>query len=148
MPRGRPRSSGSNLESRIQEFAQRFARDIIAALSSAPLSDIARLSGNGARAAALATGTASAAAAGPGRRGAKGKRKMLNYPKCHWPGCNKNMSPRTRPWCGEHNRRVQSGEAAPAGAGPKNSASSAAAAKKPRARKKAARGGRGRRAAA
>jgi hypothetical protein len=109
MPRPRKPAKPSALESRVSELAATFAREVIAALRSAQLADIAALAGGLARSVARAP-------AAPAANGAKPKRRVVNYPKCRWPGCGKNMSPRTRPYCGEHNRRVQEELAADAAA--------------------------------
>lgn len=110
------KTSVSSLEARIQEQAQVFAREVVAALRSAPLSDLAVLSG------AVPT-IISAPQVTPGDTGltptGRKKRKMTNYPKCHWGSCQKNMSPRTRPYCGEHNRKVKAGIQPPKSSGPK-----------------------------
>jgi hypothetical protein len=80
---------------------------VIGALRSAPLSDIAALSSGRPATASVSNGESAAVIGRP-------KRKMTNYPKCKWGGCGKNMSPRTRPYCGEHFRRVRAGENPPA----------------------------------
>ena len=93
----------SALEARIQNLAGQFAREIIAALRRASLEDIAELSGGSAP--PQATGARAATGGSP--------KKRRNYPKCQWPGCGNNLSPRTRPWCGAHYRRVKAGEKPP-----------------------------------
>jgi hypothetical protein len=57
------------------------------------------------KAAAKKAKTAETAAEAP----AKARRKASNYPKCAWPECAKNRSPRTIPYCGEHSRAAKTG---------------------------------------
>jgi hypothetical protein len=112
---------------------------VVAALGSVPLSEIASLSG----ALGRLGQNGIPAAARPAVAVVK-KRRVLNYPKCAWPGCTKNRSPRTIPYCGEHFRANRAGETPPAVAATDDgNARSAAAGKarggraKARARKKA-----------
>ena len=82
MPRGRPKSGSTHsLESRIQAQAAQFAREIIAALRSAPLSDIAALSASrSAPVFATAALIVPSPATGTTPTG-RPKRRMVNYPK-------------------------------------------------------------------
>jgi hypothetical protein len=109
MPPRRPRS---DLESRIETLATTFARQVMTALRSVPLAEIALLAGANRVVAAVVAPSAVAEArvATPRRR-----RKISNYPKCAWAGCGKNRSPRTIPYCGEHYRAVKAGQTPPAG---------------------------------
>jgi hypothetical protein len=99
-----PRKS-SSLEAQIQTLATTFAREVVGALRNVSLSEIAGLSA--ALPQAVRAVVASATAPRPKRK--------YNAPKCAWAGCGKNRSPRTYPYCGEHNRAVKAGQTPPAG---------------------------------
>jgi hypothetical protein len=108
MPPRRPRS---DLESRIESLATSFARQVMTALRSVPLAEIAALAGASRVAAVVASSAVGEARVATPRR----RRKISNYPKCAWAGCGKNRSPRTIPYCGEHFRAVKAGQTPPAG---------------------------------
>jgi hypothetical protein len=92
----------------VQALAAAFAREVVSALRSVPLAEIAVLSH--ARPATRVV-VAPTPVAAPARR----KRRNSNYPKCAWAGCGKNRSPRTIPYCGEHFHAVKAGATPPPG---------------------------------
>jgi hypothetical protein len=110
----RPRKS-STLEAQIQTLATTFAREVVGALRTVSLSEIASLSAVLPQAVRKVRAAVASAAAPAPAAPAKKKRRILNFPKCAWAGCGKNRSPRTSPYCGEHYRAVKAGQTPPPG---------------------------------
>lgn len=113
--------SKGNLEGAIEKAASEFSKVIIAAVKSATLQELIALqAGAGAQKAKRKPGrprglkvakkkakkVAKKAAAAP----AKKKRVVKNYPKCAYPGCEKNRFPRGKGYCGDHWRLSLAGK--------------------------------------
>ena len=82
----------TSLEQRLTDLAQSFAHAIVNAVAATPLNAFSQVP--------QAALTAQASQAPQARR-------RYNAPKCVAKGCGKNLSPRTRPYCGEHWRAAQ-----------------------------------------
>ena len=110
----------SNLEGAIEKAASEFSKVIIAAVKSATLQELMALqaAGVGASKARRKPGrprglkiakakkvAKKATAAAP-----KKKRVVKNYPKCAYPGCEKNRFPRGKGYCGDHWRMSLAGK--------------------------------------
>jgi hypothetical protein len=98
MPRPRKRSE---LENQLQVLASSFIESIITSVRAAPVSEF------------IALGTVAAVPVPAPANGAPAKpRRTINFSKCQWPGCEKNRSPRTSPYCGEHYAEARAEKAA------------------------------------
>lgn len=97
--------SKTSLEQTIAEAAQIFAAQVIDAVKGATVQELIAMHG------ATSTSTQS------GRRpemsdpsAAAPVKKVKNYPKCAYPGCNKNRFVRGKGFCGEHWRLWKNGK--------------------------------------
>lgn len=116
--------SKSHLEQVISEAASQFALTIVDVLKSATLEEMLEMqksvgsrTGRTPAAPAPVAPRAVAAPAAPraeapaaSRVSKKKKRVVKNYPKCAYPGCDKNRFPRGKGFCGEHWRDWQAGK--------------------------------------
>ncbi len=103
----------TTLEMAIEKAASDFALVIIDAIKSATLQELMELQQSAdlavppPRAATRRAAPTPAPSAAPTPRK---KRVVKNYPKCAYPGCNKNRFPRGKGFCGEHWRQWTQGE--------------------------------------
>jgi hypothetical protein len=114
----------SNLEANIKEAADQFALVVVNAVKSATLQELIALQSEAVSASRAKAGRRLRKKPGPkpGRKPghkaavksalkpAKKKRIVKNYPKCAYPGCNKNRFPRGKGYCGDHWRAWTAGK--------------------------------------
>lgn len=104
----------TTLETAIEKAAGDFALVIIDAIKSATLQELMELQqstglpASPPRPPVARKAPAPAAAAAPAAP--RKKRVVKNYPKCAYPGCNKNRFPRGKGFCGEHWREFKEGK--------------------------------------
>jgi hypothetical protein len=96
----------SKLNEIIKPLVERFAHDLAAALHGLSVGALAQAFEAKPAAPAKAAPVAPAAPAAPAPTGraamTQAQRKRAYGQPCQWEGCTKNLSPRTRPYCGEH----------------------------------------------
>ena len=115
----------TNLEIAIEQAASSFALEVIEAIKGATLQELSALQSSDAPVQARRKpGPKPGKRRGPGRppkrETAEGssvdlvplrkKRVVKNYPKCAFPGCNKNRFVRGKGFCGEHWRSWKAGK--------------------------------------
>jgi hypothetical protein len=118
--------SKNRLEETIAKAANRFALEILGAVKASSLQELMALSKGGAPAvekkakrgrkpkAVKAVKAGKAAKAAKATKPRK-KRVVKNYPKCAFPGCDKNRFPRGKGYCGDHWRQWKEGKIPAAG---------------------------------
>ena len=105
----------SNFEKAIQDAATAFALRIVDTVKGATLQELLKLqsevsgrkTGPKPRSKTAAKTTDKEVAPKPP---VKKKRVVKNYPKCAYPGCNKNRFVRGKGFCGEHWREWKAGK--------------------------------------
>ena len=111
----------NRLEETIAKAANAFALEILAAVKASSLQELLALSKGGAPA---VEGKKRGRKPGPKPKNVKKvkaakiakaakprkKRVVKNYPKCAFPGCDKNRFPRGKGYCGEHWRQWKDGK--------------------------------------
>lgn len=95
----------TNLEKSISEAANAFALEIIEAVKNSTLQELIVL--QGADEASRNFRKPPKAASGAK---AVATRKRRNYPKCAFPGCEKNIFTRGKGFCGEHFKQHMDGK--------------------------------------
>ena len=113
----------TDLENAIANAATDFAMKIVDAVKGASLQELIELQANpparrGAKPGPKPQATAKRRPGRPKKSSAEQsapaqapkKRVVKNYPKCAYPGCNKNRFPRGKGFCGEHWKAFEAGK--------------------------------------
>ena len=101
----------NRLEDVVARAAEKFAMEIIHAVKASSLQELMSLTG----AAPVVSEKGTAKKAKEKEASPKKKRVVKNYPKCAFPGCEKNRFPRGKGYCGDHWKEWKDGKIPAAG---------------------------------